>query len=166
MLQNEGFQLISKYFHLGRRKFRNFNGLKWQCCRMKDFNLFHQNIFTMVEENFWISMVSNAPEWEISIYFIKIFSPWLKKILEFQWSQRLQYEGLLKYFRHGWRKFRISMVSIAPEWRISIFFIKIFSPKLCYFKWSQMLQNEGFQLILQKYFIKSVKCTDTNIANL
>jgi hypothetical protein len=29
--------------------------------RMKDFNIV-QNIFTMVEENFGISMVANAPE--------------------------------------------------------------------------------------------------------
>ena len=48
--------------------------------RMKDFNIV-QNIFAMVEENFGISMVANAPEWRISINFIKIFSPLVEENL-------------------------------------------------------------------------------------
>ena len=160
----------------GWRKFCNVNG--FECSRMKDFNIF-QNTFAMVEENFGISMVAHNSEWRISIYFIKIFSPWLKKILEFQWSewrispyfeifspwlkkklefqwsQMLQNEGfqlISKYFHLGWRKFRNFN---AAEWKISIYFIKIFSQwlkKNLESRWSQICpQNKGFQHI-SKYF--------------
>ena len=107
----------------------------------------------MVEENFAMSMASNAPEWRISTYF-KILSPWLKNILEFQWSHIIQNEGFQfissKYFHHGWRKFWNFNGQNEGFHHISKYFHHGWKKKL-EFQWSQMLQNEGFQLI-SKYF--------------
>ena len=63
-----------------------------------------------------------------SYLFLRLSSPWLKKILNFddlKCSRMKDFSYLSsEYFHHGWRKFWILMIWNAPEWRISatIFF--------------------------------------------
>ena len=129
----------------------------WNCSRMKDFSYFSENNFTMVENfEFWSSEV--FPEWRISAIFLRIFSPWLKNILNFDHLKLLQNEEFQlffwEYFHHSWRKFWIWW-SVAPKWRISAFFPRIFSPwlkKILNFDGLKWLQNEGFQLFSREYF--------------
>ena len=132
MLQNEGFgRFMSEYLNHGWRKFLIFvvwNASEWriwnpylriysprlkkifdfrdlECPRMKDLNHLLQNIFTMVEENFW-----------------------------FSWSEMLQNGGfgmlISEYIHQGWRKFLIFVMWNAPEWRIWTAYTRISSPWL------------------------------------
>ena len=63
------------------KKILDFDDLK--CPRMKDLNHLSQNIFTMVIENFWIRIIWNFQKWRIWITYLRITSPWLEKILNF-----------------------------------------------------------------------------------
>ena len=94
----QGFQLdfFQEYFHYGWWKFWIL--MIWNCSRMKDFSYFSENNFTMVEENFefWSSEV--FPEWRISAIFLRIFSPWLKNILNFDHLKLLQNEEFQLFF--------------------------------------------------------------------
>ena len=98
--------------------------------RMKDLNHFAQNIFTIAEKNFgfwwyempknkgyepliseylhhgsgkfWILMIWNAQEWRIWTTYLRISSPWLKKIFEFWWYEMPKnngFEPLMTTFR-------------------------------------------------------------------
>ena len=176
-----------------------------KCSRMKELYWLLGKTFTMVEENFdfscsemlqnewflwivreyfhhcwwkfWFLLLWNAPEWRISIDWLGIFLPWLKKILSCiapECSQMKDFYCLLgNTFHHGWRKFWLSLLWDAPEWRISIDWLGILSPWLkkiwkisidCYgilftmveenfdFYCSAMLQNEGALLIVRENF--------------
>ena len=84
------------------KKIFDFRGL--ECLRMKDLDCLSQNIFTMVEENFWFSWSG---------------------MLQNEWFGRLISENL----HHGWGKFLIFVVWNAPEWRIWIAYFRISSPE-------------------------------------
>ena len=105
---------------------------------------------------FWWSEI--VPEWRISAIFLRIISPWLKKILNFDHLKFFQSEGFQpffwEYFHHGWRTFWILIIwSCSRMKNFSYFSENIFTIVEENFEFDgQWLQNEGFQLFSREYF--------------
>ena len=90
---------------------------------------------------FWVLLLWNAPEWRISNDCWGILSPWLKKILSFtalKCSRMKDFHWLLGN--------TFTMVENFSEISFTL------AEESFEFYCSEMLQNEGFSLIVREYF--------------
>ena len=97
--------------------------------KMKDLNRLSQNIFTMIEENsgFWWSEIPKNEGFEPP--YLRISSPWLKKILDFDDLMGPRMKNLNHLFQN----------------------IFIMVKENFEFWWSEIPKNEGFEPLISAY---------------
>ena len=99
-----------------------------------------QNIFTMVGQmlseylhhgwgKFWTLIIWNAQEWSIWTTYLRMSSPWLKKILDYDDLKCPRMKDLIHLSRH---------IFTMVEENFG-------------FRWSEMPKNEGFDQLISKY---------------
>ena len=125
----------------------------------KEFGPFISDYFHHGWRKFWILMIWNALKWRIWT-----ISSWLKEFMDFFGLKCPKNEGfeplISDCFLRGWTKLWIFMVWNATEWRIWTTHLRLFFIVVegnCWFLWSEMPQNEGFEPLISDYFHRGWK---------